>query len=131
MIRKLHEDGETVKAIFDHFRNVGIAGLIIGASQWVLFDIWAKEGVYLWVSLISATLLFLIGLSLFALNFRQGLFQLGQRIPKKSWCFFAIHLIYGLFIFSLLGAATHIHPQATLFKLPVEAFVSQSKDGAN
>ena len=100
---KMHENDEVVKQIFDYFRNVGIAALVLGATRWT-----TTAPSQLWLTpyalMLSTALLVLVGVSLFILNFRHGLFLLHKHLPPMSFKAVMIKIAHGLFIFSLFGA---------------------------
>lgn len=96
---KLHEDSESVKQIFDHFRNVGIAALLLSSTGWTSRQI-LSPALFMQITYSIATLLLvMVGVGLFILNFRHGHFLLDKRLPRLSWKSLLIRLCYGLFIF--------------------------------
>lgn len=112
---KLWTDSDAIKQIFDYFRNVAIAGAVVGAVPWVLSS---GEGtqVLRYLNWVSAALLLMVGAGLFFLNFNHGQHLLSQRGLRDSRAGFALRFVHGLFIFALFGALTRIDPHWVPFQ---------------
>lgn len=97
----LAKDGDSVRMIFEHFRNLGIAAVILGASKVTGAAIWAKDGSGISISAaISTSLIVVLGVTLFLLNFRHGSLLLEARV-SSVWKLLAIKLVYAWFIYAL------------------------------
>jgi len=107
---KLPEDPTLVRQIFDHFRNVGIAGVVIGASRWTWSGIESKSGFIFYMQLAQTMVFVAVGLWLFGLNLRTGLNLLHSRYPPLSWQASTVEFIYTFFIFALLAALAGVDP---------------------
>lgn len=101
MLSKLAADDNAVKTIFDHFRNVGIAGLVLAAAVWIFTN--AGTGWVAYFNFASGGALGFLGLFLIALNERHGrkkFLALGVpwyiEVPAR--------LVYGLSLIALFVA---------------------------
>jgi hypothetical protein len=101
---KLHEDGEAVKQIFDHFRNLGIAGVTLGATRFTVEG--AQTGnLLVQVTLsISTAILVVLAFSLLYLNYRHGLELLHKRHPAHTNTSIVLTALYALIFLSLFAA---------------------------
>ena len=88
---------EVVKFIFDHLRNVGIAGLVVAASQWRIRS--AKDTFHIvdgWVLMVVGVLLLLM----LAYNFTWKLARLDvSTLVKLVVAFFYITVFLSLLAF--------------------------------
>lgn len=101
MIKKIIENDNVVKLIFDHFRNVGISAVILSAAAWA-----SKSPTSGWLGYIqgaSVIALSFLGIFLFVLNERHGSRKFREANLPWGWQLVGI-LIYGLSVFQLLAS---------------------------
>ena len=102
MFRELIASDEAVKAIFDHFRNVGIAGAVLAAGAWNLTH--RAIGFMAYMSIVSGISLCLLGTFLLAVAERHGHRKFSRANLPLHWEFI-VRLVYGLSLFSLFTIA--------------------------
>jgi len=102
MFRTLVNSDEAVKIVFDHFRNIGIAGAVFAAGIWVLAH--PSTGLLSYMSFASGVSLCLMGLFLLFVAERHGYKKLQQANLPWYWEITVI-LMYGCALFSLFSIA--------------------------
>ena len=104
MFSKLVNDDSAVKAIFDHFRNLGIIALVFSAAFWTFNN--PASGWLRWMTTWSTFSLSLLGLFLFALNERHGSRKMYEAGIPAGWHLIAL-LVYGpslvMIVFALVA----------------------------
>lgn len=98
MFKKIATNDNAVKTIFDHFRNVGIAGAIAAVGIWTFKH--PSSGLLTYVSYASAVALLLLAAFLLVLNERHGHRKFEEANAPWPWQI-AVRLIYGLTLVSL------------------------------
>ena len=72
---------DVIKIIFDHVRNIGLSGLVLGSAFYWMQNPTNDPG---WLRTNSILFMFLGGLMLFLFNFFHGLKKLGDAgVPSK------------------------------------------------
>lgn len=99
MIKKLTKDENAIKAIFDHFRNLGIVAVVFGAALWTFEN--PGTGWLAWSGRISCVCLTVLGFFLLVLNVRHGRHKL-EEIGLSAWWEFFVTLIYGFSVFAIV-----------------------------
>lgn len=102
MIHKLLLSDEAVKTVFDHFRNVGIAGAVFAAGGWTLTH--RAAGWLGYMSLASGLALCVLGVFLLFVAERHGRKKFKEYSLPLHWDLI-VRLVYGLALFSLFAAA--------------------------
>jgi hypothetical protein len=102
MIRKLVASDEAVKTLFDHFRNIGIAGAVLAAGAWTLTH--QATGLLSYMSLASGMSLCVLGVFLLIVAERHGHKKLRDADLPMYWDLI-VRLVYGLALFSLFAVA--------------------------
>jgi len=100
-IEELFNDEETVKFIFDHFRNIGIVGLVMSAGYWTRFQN-AEWQLLAEMNKVEGSLLMGIGayLAMMNINNLYNRFKI-RALPKRTkWLFI---ITYALLSGSLIG----------------------------
>lgn len=103
MFRSLVASDEAVKAVFDHFRNIGIAGAVIATGIWNLTH--PATGVLRYFSFVSSAAIGILGLFLFAVAERHGHRKFKEANIPWYWELVAL-FIYAQSVFSLAMFAT-------------------------
>ena len=102
MFRKLIANDEAVKNIFDHFRNIGIAGAVLAAGAWTISH--PATGALVYMSYAAGASICILGLFLFLVAERHGSKKLKEANLPLYWEFLAI-LVYSLAVLTLFTAA--------------------------
>lgn len=103
MFSELVKSDEAIKAIFDHFRNVGIAGAVLAAGAWS-WRTYESNGFLGYVGIASSISLFILGFFLLALAERHGHRKFTE--AKVAWYWeLAVRLVYGLTLLTLASNA--------------------------
>lgn len=102
MFRKLIHSDEAVKTIFDHFRNVGIAGAVFAAGAWTLTH--RASGALAYMSLASGLALCILGVFLLVVAERHA-YKKFKETNLPLLLDLIVRLVYGLSLFSLFSAA--------------------------
>lgn len=98
MFRTLISNDDAVKAVFDHFRNLGIAGAVLAAGFWVFAN--PTTGITRYMSWASGTSLLIMGVFLFFVADSHGRRKFREANISKILDFF-IYIIYALGVFML------------------------------
>ncbi|MCA8493715.1 hypothetical protein [Burkholderia arboris] len=93
---------EAVKTIFDHFRNIGIAGAVFAAGIWSIKH--PATGLMTYMSLISGISLCALGVFLLVIAERHGRKKFKEANLPLRWEFLAI-FIYSTSLLSLFSIA--------------------------
>jgi len=101
MFKRITQNDEVVKAIFDHIRNLGIAGLTFTAGLWVWDH--PSTGWFHWLGRISSSALMLLGVILFAIVVLNGRYKLEQAKTSRFWEFIAVmlHAFTAVYLFAM------------------------------
>jgi len=102
MFDRIVASDEAVKAIFDHFRNVGIAGAIAAVATWTFKH--PASGALAYMSYVSAASLGFLAMFLLILNERHGHRKLEAAKVPLYWEF-AARLVYGFALIALFSGA--------------------------
>lgn len=98
MITKIASSDEAVKAIFDHFRNIGIAGAIAAVGVWTYTH--PASGWLMHMSRASGVALGLLAIFLLVLNERHGHRKFEAANAPLYWQVI-VRLTYGLTLIAL------------------------------
>ncbi|MFV8599179.1 hypothetical protein [Ralstonia pseudosolanacearum] len=100
MFRKLIANDDAVKTIFDHFRNIGIAGTVFAAGVWSLKS--QAEGLLTYMTLASGAALCVLGVFLLVLAERHGSQKLKEaHLPVYlEWTVVIVHSLALLTLFA-------------------------------
>ena len=102
MLRKLIASDEAVKLVFDHFRNIGIAGAVLAAGLWTIQH--PVIGLLGYMSLMSGGALCVLGVFLLYVAERHG--RRKFQSTNLAWYWeAAVVLVYALGLFALFAAA--------------------------
>lgn len=100
LFRRVIRNEAAVKSIFDHYKNFGVAALIIAVGVRVYNG--SETGIFWWGSLVSGAAITFVGVLLLILNERHGMYLL-----NKASLRFVEHLliiiVYGLSTIVLAG----------------------------
>lgn len=102
MFKKLVTNDDAVKKIFDHFRNVGIAGAIFAAGIWNMQH--PTSGALSFLNWPCSIALCALGVLLLAVVERHGHHQLKEANLPIVWELGVI-ILYGLSLFWIFAAA--------------------------
>lgn len=86
LIRKIVDNDEAVKLLFDHVRNIGICAVVFGAALWKYNNI--GPGYIFFLDVIIIVLLGALAIFLFFVNQLHGLGKLRDAQPR--W---VVHLV--------------------------------------
>lgn len=102
MFWKLVKSDEAVKMVFDHFRNIGIAGAVFAAGVWA----WThpSTGILSYMSLASGVSLCFMGVFLFFVAERHGHKKFQEANLPWYWEL-TVALIYSCALISLFATA--------------------------
>lgn len=100
VFRKLVTNDEAVKAIFDHFRNIGISGTVFATGVWSLKS--QEEGLLAYMSLACGVALCVLGVFLLILAERHGSQKLKEaHLPVFwEWTVVVVHSLAMLTLFA-------------------------------
>ncbi len=98
MFRALVSSDEAVKAVFDHFRNLGIAGAVLASGFWVFAN--PTTGITRYIYWSSGISLIIMGIFLFLVADNHGRRKFREANISKIFDFL-IYIIYALGVFML------------------------------
>jgi hypothetical protein len=102
MFRDLVASDDAVKAVFDHFRNIGIAGAVLATGAWTLTH--PATRLLLYMTWLSGGALCVLGGFLFFVAERHGHRKFQEANVSWYWELAAL-LVYAFATFALFTAA--------------------------
>lgn len=102
MFRNLVASDEAVKSVFDHFRNIGIAGAVLAAGGWNLTH--SSTGFLAYVKVAAGLSLCALGLFLLIVAERHGHRKFKESRLPWYWEL-VVRVVYSLSLISLFTAA--------------------------
>jgi len=103
MFRTLVASDDAVKTVFDHFRNLGIAGAVFAAGAWTISN--PASGFLSYMSWMSGFSLIVIGCFLFCLAERHGKRKFQEAKISTYWeVVIVLFYAFGVMTFFLVTA---------------------------
>lgn len=95
LIRKYSANDELIKAVFEHFRNLGIAVVIGTASGWLIKDAWSKGYPGGLIGFLYGAVLGVVALLLLCLAIGNASHRLEEVGFGNKGCEIAAWVLYG------------------------------------
>jgi hypothetical protein len=99
LIRQITSDEIAMKALFDHVRNIGIIGVVLGASVWKYHN--AGDGYVYYFDMVIVVLLAVFGAFLFIVNQLHGVSKL-RKSACPGWVIQVVIQTYSIVVVSVI-----------------------------
>lgn len=100
MLKRLISNDNTIKLIFDHYKNFAVAAVILAIGMSMLMED-ARDGIWDVMRVISGSSVVFIGLFLVVINERHGMRKLGEA-NLNFFLHVGILLVYGMSMIAIV-----------------------------